>query len=140
MRPKIVRCVKKSMFQSGLYSLLLGVLSIPVSGWAVGPGWTQDWGKVFATQPNSTDFYIWVDPQAAQNINNCPHYLGPAGYVAQPAAIFRITYPTSGTPSEAQKVMIAQLSLAVSTGQLVRIFSTGCNVYNTIDSLQLKSN
>jgi hypothetical protein len=121
MQRTIVPRVTKTPFRSGLYSVLAVVLSIPVSGWAVGPGWTQDWCKVYATQASGSGFYVWVDPQACNNVNNCPYHLGPTGYVEQSAAVFWIVYPTTNTPSEAQKVMISQLSLAASTGQLVRL-------------------
>jgi len=120
--------------------LLAVAMATPVSGWAA--AWTQAWGKVLATASiTGFGFYVWIDPQTANNINNCPKYLE-AAVLAQPAAEFFMTY-SNGVPSESQKVTITQLSLAVSTGQLVKIYSGSCNNYgnyNSLDGVSLKPN
>jgi hypothetical protein len=142
MQRTIVPRVTKTPFRSGLYSVLAVVLSIPVSGWAV--GWTQEFGKVMGTHSTVGAFYVWLDPLAADNVNNCPAYIGPivSGWVGQNLAVFSMLYPTTGTPSEAQKVMISQLSLAAATGKRIKIYSSSCNsgTHNNVDAIWVNSN
>jgi hypothetical protein len=139
MRPKIVRCVKKSLFQSSLYSLLLGALLTPESGWAA--GWTQQFGKVIGTWSNVSGVNILLDPQSANNVNNCAAYIGQSGS-GQSVAVFVMLYPAAGAPSEAQKVMISQVLLAATTGKPIKIYSTACNGTNanSVDAVWLYSN
>jgi hypothetical protein len=76
-----------------------------------------------------------MEPTAATNINTC------AGHnAAEP--IFHIVYP-SNVPSEAQKVMISQISLAVALGKPIKIYSAACNTtskLNTINEILLDAN
>jgi hypothetical protein len=142
MQRTIVPRVTKTPFRSGLFSVLAVVLSIPVSGWAA--GWTQEFGKVIATQSYPDGFNVWVDPLAANNVNNCAGYIHSmvSGWYGQNVAAFIMLYPTAGAPSEAQKVMISQISLAAATGKLIKIYSSACNSsnFNNVDHIWLNSN
>lgn len=142
MQRTIVPRVTKTPFRSGLFSVLAVVLSIPVSGWAA--GWTQEFGKVLGTQSTSDGFYVWLDPLAANNVNNCAGYIHSmvSGWVGQDVAAFSILYPTAGAPTEAQRVMISQVSLAASTGKLIKLYLDSCNStsFNNVHTIWLKSN
>lgn len=143
MRKKIAQRAGKALLQSGFYGLLVGALSIPASGWAA--GFTQEFGKVLGTQAHSAGLYLYLDPASANNVNNCTYYSSPlaAEWLGQQAVgIFSMIYPTSGAPSEAQKVMISQISLAMATGKPIKIYSASCNatIYNNIDQIILKAN
>ncbi|HYE36232.1 MAG TPA: hypothetical protein VEB01_12560 [Methylocaldum sp.] len=134
--------LRKGLFQSALYGLSAVAMAIPVSGWAA--GWTQEFGKVIGTNSTAGAFYVWLDPQVADNVNNCVAYIGPvvSGWFGQNLAVFSILYPTVGVPSEAQKVMISQVSLAVATGKRIKIYSSACNsgTHNNVDQIWLNSN
>lgn len=141
MRKKIAQRAGKALLQSSVYSLLVGALSIPASGWAA--GWTQEFGKVLGTQSYSAGFFIWLDPAVASNVNNCTAYINSnvSGWLGQDAAGFFISYPTSGAPTEAQKVIISQILLAVATGKRVKIHSVSCSSnYNSVDYILLNAN
>jgi hypothetical protein len=133
MRKKIVQRAGKALLQLSLYSLLVGTLSIPVSGWAA--GWTPAYGLVTYTRPHVGGFLVYMDPAAASNVNACTAHnaLSP---------IFQIVYPTSGAPSEAQKVIISQISLAIALGKPIKIYSASCTSsnYNNIDQIWLNAN
>lgn len=120
--------------------MLLSLLSTPTSGSAA--GWTQEFGKVIGTHSNLYGFTIYLDPQVADNVNNCATYYAPtaSGWVGRNLATFIMLYPAVDTPSEAQKVMISQVSLATATSKPIKIYSSGCNssTSNNVDNVWLK--
>lgn len=133
MRTKIAQREGKTQLNSSVYGLLIGALSLPASGWAA--DWTPVYGAVTYTQSTISGFFVHMEPTAANNVNNC------AGHNAGDP-IFHIAYP-SNVPSEAQKVMISQISLAVALGKPIRIYSSGCNKtskLNTINEILLDAN
>lgn len=141
MRRKIVQRTRKALFQAGLYSLLLSLLSIPASGWAA--EWTREFSKVMGAWTNVHGFNVYLDPQSADNVNNCASYLRSisSGGGEQNVAIFVMLYPAIDTPTEAQKVMISQILTAAATGKPIRILSSACNgtTANNIDGVWLKA-
>ncbi|AEG00908.1 hypothetical protein [Methylomonas methanica] len=139
MRKNIAQRAGKALLQFGSYGLLVGALLTPASGWA---GWTL-FGKVIATQSHSDRFLIWLDATATTNINGCTNYLSNYSELfGMDIAGFEIEYPASGTPSEAQKIMISQVSLAAATGKPVLIMTSSCSsiLYNAVDEIVFKPN
>lgn len=91
-------------------------------------------GVVTHTNPTANGFFVYLEPAAASNVNACTAYVA-----SQP--VFYLPYPTSGAPTEAQKVMISQISLAVATGKPIKIYSTACSGnLNNIEQILLVAN
>ncbi|OHX35723.1 hypothetical protein BJL95_16035 [Methylomonas sp. LWB] len=131
MRKKIVRRAGKVLLQSSIYITLAGTMSFPASGWA--DGWTHS-VKVTNTRPYAGGFLVYLDPKDTINVNAC------SGYDSSWPG-FLLLYPASGVPTEAQKVFISQISLAVATGKVISIYSAACvNDYNSIDQIILNAN
>lgn len=63
-------------------------------------------------------------------------------WFGQVVAMFHFPYLENGGPSEAQKVMISQILLAVATGKSIKIYSDSCNPsnYNNLDQIILNAN
>lgn len=133
MRTKIAQCTGKTQLKSSVCGLLIGALSLPASACAA--DWTPTYGAVTYTRSTVAGFFVYMEPTAATNINTC------AGHnAAEP--IFHIVYP-SNVPSEAQKVMISQISLAVALGKPIKIYSAACNTtskLNTVNEILLDAN
>jgi hypothetical protein len=138
MRRKIVQPTRKPLLQAGRCCLLLSLLSTSASGWAA--GWTHEFGKVKGTWSNQYGIHILVDPQAADNVNNCTRYMMENG--GENVAVFTMLYPATDAPTEAQKVMISQALMAAATGKPIKIYSSACDAAtaNNIRQIWVNSN
>ncbi|WP_426991955.1 hypothetical protein [Methylomonas sp. CM2] len=132
MRKKIVRRVGRVLLQSSIYITLAGTLSIPASGWA--EGWSTTWGKIKFTESWEGGFFVYMDPAATNNTNSCTNY-------GTSTTRFHMVYPASGAPSDAQKVILSQVSLAIATGKTIMIYSKTCTIsnFNSIDNIILNA-
>jgi hypothetical protein len=130
----------KGPFQLALNGLLTAMLLIPVSGSAA--GWTQGWAKIIGIQVMTSGFWIFMNPQGATNVNNCSNYLLNSGNLGESSAVFFMPY-TNGVPTEAQRVIISQISLAEANGKPLLIYSAGCvstTAPNSLDGVVLQPN
>ena len=95
-------------------------------------GWTTGRAEVLSVLTNNVAGanYVWLET-TANNVNNCTVYTDTQ--IGTTAAVFVFVAPQAMT--DAQKPSMSALLLAHSAGKLAKIYSNGCNTWNTIDGV-----